>query len=224
MKHFLNRHILSLTVLDSGLITPLMAIMHRFETPGRYSATVFQGDDAVAMFNLVVNKDAPLCNIKIDVGAVDQPVYAVNPQASVLFNSPRGSGGYHVVVKALGDEAKLGAYDTRELQEGDVFMATLIRPGYYSAKNQYRATCNISVAPLRRGAIQFNPALGRGIIRNGAEPVTIECAKEYFKPQKVDVGSAQALLFTMRAPLRIRIELERLEEAGKGPQPLTHKP
>lgn len=231
MSLFINRHILSLTSLDSGLITPMMAVMHHFQEPGGYQGTLLKGEKVVSRFYLMVDTDAPLKSAKINVETCNGLSYIVNPKAYTLFHSPMGAGGYSVRVQKVDGKPTSPAFDNRELEEGDIFAASLFRPGQYTASNQKRAHCRITVARPTQRIIQYNPITHRAVIRHPAGSSSVDCSKDGFKPDKAKVELGQTILFHIKtASSRIKIQLETPEDKGpstqqrQGEHPPSKKP
>jgi len=211
MKLSFNRHILSLSVIDSGVITPMMAVIHRFREPGTYLARVLRGDDQVAGFSIVVDRDAPLVPAQIDLGDIQCPATVVNPETHVLFRAPASPEGYSVVVEQAEGRKGQVAFDNRKLGDGDILMAMLFRPGRYIATDERGAKCEISVALPVKGAARYIASQKRGVISHGSA-ISIEYGKDGFRPGKIEAASAQGLMFMIRAPARIRIAFQ--EEGG----------
>jgi hypothetical protein len=103
-------------------------------------------------------------------------------------------------------------FDNTALQDGDIFVATLLRPGYHYASNQQGAKCAISITHSKISKFQLIPTRERGIIRPNIESLTIECTASGFKPEKVNVQAAQTFLFMIRVPSRIKIEYKTAEK------------
>jgi hypothetical protein len=211
MKLYINKRILSQTTLDSGEITPMMAIMHRFAEPGTYNVTVFQGDNQTASFPLIVDENATQMLNRIDLGAANCSC-AVNPKAPTVFHAPKATKGYSVLVEKFEGTERSKVFDSKNLQDGDIFFATLLRPGDYYASNQRCIKCKISVSPLKTKRMQFTVTSQQGISRPNIETVQIECTASGFKPENVNIQSAQPLFFMIRAPSRIKIEYETPEK------------
>jgi hypothetical protein len=211
MKLYINKRILSQTTLDSGEITPMMAIMHRFAEPGTYNVTVLQGDNQTASFPLIVNENATQMLNRIDLGAANCSC-AANPKAPTVFHAPKATKGYSVLVEKFKGTERSKVFDSKHLQDGDIFFATLLRPGNYYASNQRCAKCKISVSPLKTKRMQFTVTSPQGISRPKIETIQIECTSTGFKPENVNIQSAQPLVFNIRAPSRIKIEYETAEK------------
>jgi hypothetical protein len=211
MKLYINKKILSQSTLDSGEITPMMAIMHRFVEPGTYNVTVFQGDNQTATFPLIVDQNAPLMLNRIDLGAANCSC-AVNPKAHTVFHAPKATKGYSVLVEKFEGNERSKVFDNKNLQEGDIFYASLLRPGEYHASNQRGAKCTITVSPLKTKSMQFTVTSQQGINRPNIETIQIDCTATGFKPENVNIQTAQPLVFTIKAPSRIKIEYEMAEK------------
>jgi len=221
MKAYINHHIFTQTSLDSGALTMLGAIIHNFPEPGIYHGTVFQGPETVALFQLLVEEDSPAMQADIDLAALKAPAeccdcgseghdveqyFSVNPKGYAVFYVSRGAGGYAVQVAkvpAEGDKEQqkkraAAAFDSRELKDGDLFAATLIRPGTYSVTNENaKATGQIAVAFPKPGKAPFRPG----------DPVSIECTAAVFRPAKIAIEASQGQLYRVKVPSRIKIEL-----------------
>lgn len=207
MKLVIDRRILSLSTLDSGVITPMMAVAHRFKEPGRYEVQVLQGDDQVAGFSLVVDTGAPHDPVPIDLGDIQCPIIVVSPETQVLFRAPRAQSGYTVVVERTDAEGRSTLFDTRRLEGGDIFMAVLLRPGRYIATDEGGTSCEIAVTPPGKEMVRYIPSRKEGVISGGA-PLSITYGPDGFRPGEVEARSFQSLTFMIEAPARIRIAFE----------------
>jgi hypothetical protein len=151
MKAFINHHLFTQTSLDSGSLTMLGAVIHNFPEAGEYFGTVFRGSQTVASFRLTVDKESPAMQVNIDLATLHLPPpepcdckagphdqehhFVVNPKGYAVFHVSRGAGGFAVRVGKVPGEYETKFFDSRELREGDLFAATLIRPGTYSVTN-----------------------------------------------------------------------------------------
>lgn len=214
----INRHVLSQVALDSGSLGPMATVLHRFSEPGCYNAVINQGDVACASFTLTVDKSVPATPVTINLGA-SAPCYTVSPETYVAFSAPKGPGGYSVAVwRAVGGVRSV-VFDSRMLGEGDIFVATLLRPGSYSATNQYGAKCAISLTRAAKGLAR--QLIGKQLrLHSKAECQRVESTRESFNPDKVSAETAQPILFTVRTRepcLRIKVTLEAAEDKPAKP-------
>ena len=217
-----NRHLFTTSSVDSGALTMLGVVAHRFSEPGEYMGVV-EGGREPRSFRFVVDEDAPAMQVDVDLATLgagssadcgcertsSEPGgrFAVNPRGYVLFHVSSGAGGYRVRVGRGLDEI---VFDSGRLEGEDVFAVTLIRAGTYSVRNVATdATAEIVVARARRRG-------GEG--RTPLEPVTIECTEKGFRPAKIRIQPAQGQVYRFRTPSRIVIELVAPEAPGaEGP-------
>lgn len=229
MKAFINRNLFAQTNLDSGSLTMLGAVIHNFSEPGEYHGTVLRGRDDVGNFHLTVDKECPDMQVNIDLAAIDQPDsenyesklkkrLVVNPKGYAVFHVSHGAGGYAVRVGRLDDKSKDEPFDSRELKEGDMFAATLIRPGIYSvvnANNKVRDEIVVAYSKIKKMP-SYRPS----------DPVSIRCTKKAIKldktkiertkkaiePGKIEIEPTQGQVYHFETPSRIRIELQKPED------------
>lgn len=218
MKAFINRHLFTQTSLDSGSLTMLGAVIHNFPEPGEYIGTILWKEEAVGNFRLTVDEKCPDMQVNIDLPTLHRPIseeckselmkhFIVNPTGYVLFHASHGAGGYAVRVGRLSEERKEKLFESRELKAGDLFAATLIRPGTYSITNVItRARGEIVVAYPKIGEVPYRPP----------KPVSIECTEKEFEPDKIKIEAAQGQVYRIRMPSRIRIELVKPDDGPEG--------
>jgi hypothetical protein len=231
MKAFINHHLFAQTTLDSGALTMLGAVIHNFAEAGIYHGTVFRGTETIARFQLMVDSESPAMQADIDLATLKTPpecccgepgseqLFSVNPKGYAVFFVSRGAGGYavHVArVPAEGEKEQQSrkmaalAFDSRELKEGDLFAATLIRPGTYAVTNKNaKATGQITVAYPKAGKTPYRPP----------EPVYVESTAEAFRPAKIAVEASQGQVYRVKVPSRIKIELVKPDD-GPGIAPV----
>jgi len=107
----------------------------------------------------------------------------VNPKGYAVFHVSHGAGGYAVRAGRLDGKSKDEPFDSRELKEGGMFAATLIRPGIYSVVN-----ANTKV----RGKIGVAyPKIEKTSPYRPSDPVSIRCTKKVLEPGKIEIGPAQ---------------------------------
>lgn len=216
-----NRYLLTQFNLDSGALTMLGVVMHNFSEPGLYQATVLQGEQEVGSFVLQVDEKSPATQVDIDLARLKsqlpQPCcdeatradYVVGPRGYAVFHVSDGPGGFAVVV-GRGRRERAGiVFDSRKLQEGDLFAATLLRPGAYAVTNEGgHAKADLVIAyPKRTGERYVQP-----------EPAQIQVTADGILPRRIDVQSAQSQVYQMKAPGRLRIELVRPDDGPGEPR------
>jgi hypothetical protein len=219
MKAFINHHLFTQTGVDSASLTMLSCVMYNFSDPGDYQGSVLRGKDTAGRFQLKVDKDSLNMQVDIDLVSVtadtpdacckeEQSVYVVNPKGFAVFHVSRGVGGYAVVVGRLGQERPVADFDSRELQEGDLLAVTLVRPGTYAVQLlPGGARGEIAVAyPPKAGKAPYVPP----------DAVTIDCADQSLKPNRIRISCAQGQMYRFTKPSRIKIDLVKADD---GPTP-----
>lgn len=241
MKAIINQQLIAQTTLDSGALTMLGAVIHNFPEPGEYHGAVLNGKQLAATFRLTVEEQSPATQVNIDLAALTGPLsdrpssececqverregepesaphFVVNPRGHALFYVSQGKGGFAVKVNRVNEQRIL--FDSRELQDGDLFAATLIRPGLYSVTNvPTRSRGEVVVGYPKMGKTAFSPS----------EPATIEAANKGLfvvaggkdaKLDKLRLEPAQGQLYRIRVPSRIKIELTKPDDGPKDKQP-----
>jgi hypothetical protein len=213
----INRFIFSQTNLDSGSLTVLASIVHRFSEPGLYYCKIKRGEKEVGSFQILVGQEPTLpTSTKIDLKAIanEFPEPSTNKACNCLNLS---SGGYAVFFVSSGvggytlemtmPEAKEGTkvFDSQKLTSDDMFVATLLRPGAYQITNVLtKARAELRVLYPEIGKTQRN-----------AQPAKIECNEKEIIPAKVSVNPGQGTVFSFKVPSRIKIELVSPEDRAK---------
>ena len=210
--------------LDSGALTMLGTVVHSFREAGEYRGTVRVADRPEATFYVSVDKTCAVAQVNIDLAKlisdsagdadcceeIAGPRFVVHPKGYAVFHVGSGPGGYSVNVRRADEDRNLKAYDSRELQPGDIFSAVFIRPGTYAIKNLLsKAEGEFTVAYPVVGKTAFRPP----------PPVNVECGQG-FDPRSVQLHPSQGINFHVKASARIKIELTRPED-GPGPQEPT---
>ncbi|MGI0019757.1 MAG: hypothetical protein ACREAY_04745 [Nitrososphaera sp.] len=227
MKAIINRHLFSQNSIDSGSITMHSTVVHKFSEPGEYLGKVIRGKDIVGQFRIIVGKrqDAaasqqkspasPLSptQVHVDLRQLEAPTarrpessqmsanrFTIGADGYAVFKVSTGAGGYAVEVYKAGEKEGAKVFDSRELNGDDLLYALLLRPGTYSVVN--------AVTNARAELVVAYPE--KGMPRN-LEPVRIECGNS-FAPEKINTKPMQGIVFSFKAPSRIKIDLVRPED------------
>lgn len=223
MKAIINRHMFTEGNIDSGSITMRTTVVHKFSEPGEYLGNVIKGKTVVGQFRIVVGKKPEAAmNAKpaempsgptqahIDLQQMEAPAsrsgqpavanrFAIGPDGYAVFKASAGAGGYAVeVFKAAEKGAKV--FDSRELKGDDLLYVLVLRPGTYSVTN--------ALANARAELVVAYPE--KGMPRN-LEPARVESGSS-ISPQKLDVKPMQGIVFSFKAPSRIKIDLVKPED------------
>jgi len=207
--------------LDSGALTLLGAVAHRFETPGEYRGTVRLGSAIERVFYLSVDKESPVAAADIDLAALagtqtqpddscccpeKEPRFSVNPRGYAVFRVSGGPGGHSVNLRRADPDEKTPVFNSTRLEGGAVFSARILRPGYYSVKNglaEARAELHVAYPPEAFSG--YRPP----------EPLRVEVTARGFSPQRIALQPAQGLIFDCHAPARIIIALEKADDGPR---------
>jgi hypothetical protein len=209
----INTQLFTQIGLDSGALSQLGSVVHQVSEPGDYRGVVLRGDDQVADFSFVVAKEGR-SQLDLDVAALDAggqdddcgcgpTSHDTTPLAVggyLLVHVGSGRGRYAVVVSivdASGKESRQ-VFDSRELGAGDIFAATVLRPGRYGVTNAADGSTARLEVPY--------PEPGREPLRLG-DPVTIKVGRGGFSPDEVKVKPGQGQTYAVETGARVVIEL-----------------
>lgn len=231
MKTFLNRIIFNQINLDSASLTLQGSIVHMFREPGEYYGEIKRNDSIVGRFRLLVGDEHKNKQVNIDLKSLDLPTgkheqcrdqdfFTLTTGGYCVFHVSDGLGGYTFNVYQSGKNPNERPFDSRELQDGDVFTASIIRPGVYQAINMKNKSSLEILVPYPK----------RSDKRLTLEPVTVQCTDKAIKPGKIKLQPGNGIIFSIKAPARIKIEIkkpinrpERFKEPGDVPRSIERK-
>ncbi len=205
---------------DSGALTMLATVVHRFREPGDYRAAIKQpaSDVPVGVFYLTVDPNEPSAQVNIDLAdAGNAPPagtvcacgkthsaakhYVVAPESYVVFHVGGGPGGYSAHLSRTGDGPQPKIFDTTELGPGDLFAATLLRPGLYSltnalAQETHGAEITVTYPPTSQQPFTTPPA------------ARVKTSEKGFRPARLRLIATQGIVIETTVPSRYLIELQ----------------
>lgn len=220
-------YVFSQAGLDSGALTMLGSVAHLFSKPGEYRGAVLREGRNEAVFYLTVDAKNVAAQVNIDLAAIaEAPApesgcgcgaaqtgganrFAAGPKSYVIFHVAGGPGGYAVHMSLAGEGPQAKTFDSRQLGPGDLFAATLLRPGRYSVTNTAAGA-----KPVRGSIDVAYPTAGKTAYVP-PPPVNVKCTSQAFEPAEVRVTATQGCLFTCEAPSRIVIELTKPADIPK---------
>jgi len=223
MNMSLDRNFFNQIGLDSAALTMLGTITHTFREAGEYRGVVRRTTGPEAAFYISADKNSSVAQVNIDLATLAhgtggepkcgcsaaQNRFVVHPKGYVLFHVSGGQGGYSVHVRKAEEDPNVKIFDSRELQEGDVFSAVILRPGTYSVTNLLtKAKGEITVSYPTVGKRPYRPP----------GPLVVECTAKAIESGKVKLQPGQGLNFQLKVPSRIKIELLKPDDGPKRPR------
>jgi hypothetical protein len=195
-------------------------LIHSFSEPGNYRGSVYAGKRQT-VFYVSVDPESPVAQVNIDLAALArsgvgdecgckpaQDHFSVNPKGYAVFHVSSGAGGYHVQLRRAVENRDERVFNSLTLCDGDIFSATIIRPGRYTVINTYtRAQADLVVS---------YPVIGKSAYRPPA-PVRISCTKDGFEPGYIELKPAQGLIFECQTESRVLVRLVEPDDGPKRP-------
>ena len=225
----INRFLFSQTNIDSGSLTPHSTIVCKFTDPGEYQGIIMKGSGIVSRFKLNVlderssnglsslsttnskevsqlsdeNKQVNDTSnqINIDLSNI-MSIYTLKKGDYAVFYVSTGAGGYSIEIYRFERGSQIKTFDSKELKDGVIFSAMVIRPGTYLITN----TVNNAKADL----VVNYPELGK--MKKILIPINIEINAKEIIPNKINIDPSQGLIFKINTLSRIRIELTKPED------------
>jgi hypothetical protein len=205
--------------LDSGALTLLGSVVHKMTEPGEYRG-VTSGPGGASVFYLTVTNEPGVTQVDIDLAALTPPssagagdcgcpgspasgtknVFTVGAHGYAVFHLSGGAGGHAVRLGRAAAAPAEKAFDSTTLKDGDIFAATILRPGAYRVSNALQKgarPAELTVAYPQPGKTAYAPP----------SPVRVECAAEGFSPPRIELTAMQGCVFVCTAPSRIVVEL-----------------
>lgn len=214
--------------LDSGSLTMLGTIVHNLPEVGEYRGVLHRGREIESTFSITVDKASSAAQVNIDLSRLVETAkqkedcstgpqetanhFVVNPKGYVVLHVSGGSGGYYVIIEKAEDKQRTKPFDSRQLKEGDLFAAIMLRPGTYSVANQKTNAKGQLVVEY--------PVVGKFLAKASAKtlsPIRVDCTSEKFEPNHVEIQPGHGLVFQPKVPSRIKIELLKADDGPEKP-------
>jgi hypothetical protein len=233
MATTIDRNFFTQIGMDSGSLTMLGCVLHRFTDPGEYRCVVRSGDATEAVFYVSSDPGCAVASVNIDLAALagtapsttagetgpdcgcssgaessgDGQHFVVHPRGHAVFHVSGGAGGYSVHARLAVDDRDVLGYDTTVLTAGDIFSAVILRPGRYSVGN--------ALGAARAEVTVMYPGTGQTAYKPPA-PEVVDVRDE-FEPARVALRPMQGLNFNIHTAARIVIELEEPDDGPRAP-------
>jgi hypothetical protein len=223
-KTMLNRALFVNRPLDSGALTVLATLIHRFTEPGDYELFVRREGRLIARSPVQVIGQLPDASggpagdvrtkaagsgasyqVNIDLATIGQstgdcepePTYVVATGGVMGFYVSAGTGRYTVALTRILADKKMTVLDSAAgLPEGDFFAVTLVRPGVYSVTNR------LADAQAR---VDVNLPKPEGYRPSDAS--LVQAVRGGFEPAEMKLFSGQSLVFQCQTAAHLVVEL-----------------
>lgn len=202
MKARVNIYAFRETKIQSASLGVLGNVAHPLAEDGDYLGTVFQDGKEAAAFRLRVDAQVSSPQAEVDLAGMiarsnasreqrEDAVFEVKSKGYLVLYVSEGPGGFHVVLaRATPDKRARNVFDSRTLQQEDVFIVTLLRPGAYEMREEFgKAKGQIKVAYPKAGK--------RAFVAPNA--VQVKVTSEAFDPSDVGLEAAQSVVFMVAA-------------------------
>lgn len=206
MKARVNTFAVQQSCLQSSALGVLGSIAHPIGKPGDFTGRVMQGKTQVAEFSLHADPDVDATQATIDLARIAGPPlvgqpykvhkYSVNSDGYLMLFVSEGPGGFWVQLLSHGKDRQALAFDSRRLKPGDLFIATLIRPGTHQAKMP-KAVAAIRIRAPEASDKPFQPP----------PPAGMTCTKTGFVPKRLEVYATQGIVFNFEITSGVQIDL-----------------
>lgn len=203
----LNRSIITKTKFDSRFINILACTVHQLKEPGAYFGTVYLKKEIAAEFEVILDESVEASQINIDmdsvvsknVGGGKRPIFKVGKTGHVLFCATKSDQAYRVRL-TKNPAQKRPSFDSKNLQENDLYITQYFRPGKYIATHSglKGQQLEIEVAyPSKKRNTRSSLYLKKNV----------EIRKDGFSDGSITVLPLQALVLKNEIPGHIVIEL-----------------
>ena len=131
--------------------------------------------------------------------------FQVKTGGYIVFHLSNGAGGYAVELRKTGRESKGKiVFDSRKLNENDLFVATPLRPGTYDITNvETKKKAELVVAYPEIGQIPKQP-----------QATKVECNQNAIIPKKIKINPTESLLFSFNGTFKNQ---NRSRQTGRSP-------
>lgn len=219
MKARINTYAFTQTSFASDKLSVLAAIAHPVFDEGEYMGIVYQQKKQLGTFHLSVDDKVVKTQADLDLALfvsfrqkegerLTEPDFMLRPKGYLMLHVSEGRGDFHVVLNKLGRTRPQRVFDSRSMQEEDLFVVTFLRPGQYEARDENaKRGATIMVKRPKAEKSRYIPA----------EPARIVVSEKGFAPARIEIGAAQAVIFSIESPKSsIAVDLKKPDD---GPKP-----
>lgn len=231
----INRALFTQRSFDSSRISVLSTLIHRFEEAGDYEVFISRTNRTPARFVVtVVEGDAPYQH-NLDLSTLENPKerdccredadLRLHTGGVLGFYNSQGVSTFQVRIVRLGSKEKQVLFNHAEhIPAGDFFTVTPLRPGIYRVSD----TLNKAEMALK---VVMPPSPEQGKVEKATkvkgerppstyrpdQPLLVSVGKKGFDRREASLFSGQTLVFQVQSAARLRVELEKEDEAVSSP-------
>ncbi len=231
----MNRALFTQRSFDSGRITVLSTLIHRFEEAGDYEVFISRSRGIpLRLVVSVVEGDAPYQH-NLDLSTLQKPEEreCCREEADLRlhiggvlgFYTSQGVSTFQVRIVRLGSKEKEVLLNHAEqIPAGDFFTVTPLRPGLYRVSdplNKAEMALKVVMPPPPEEKKVEKGTKARGerpaSTYRPDEPMLVGVSKKGFDRREASLFSGQTLVFQVQSAARLRVELEKEDEAVTAP-------
>lgn len=230
----LNRSLFVQRAFDSGAITVLTSLIHRFGESGDYDVFVRRARRTVARLMVrVVDSDAAYQH-NLDLANLQPGQHeCCREEADVLLHTggvlsiyaSQGSASFQVEVQRLGAKEKQVLLNNAEqVPGGDFFAVTPLQAGIYRVSdslNKAEMLLRVAMPPLpspgKKSAAGKEKKARTEREYRPDQPTLVEAGRDGFSRKEVSLFSGQSLVFQCQQAARLRVEMEKPDKPASKP-------
>ncbi len=231
----LNRALFAQRSFDSSRITVLSTLIHRFEEAGDYEVFISRTNRTPLRLAVTVADGEASYQHNLDLSTLqdtkereccrDDADLRLHTGGVLGFYTSQGVSTFQVRVVRLGSKEKQVLFDQADqIPAGDFFTVTPLRPGVYRVSdvlNKAEMALRVVMPPLPEdgGVKKESKAKGErsASTYRPDQPVLVSVGKKGFDRREANLFSGQTLVFQVQSAARLRVDLEKEDEAVTSP-------
>ncbi|MFM9946447.1 MAG: hypothetical protein ACKV1O_00765 [Saprospiraceae bacterium] len=211
MNSYINRTAIKKMQFRSAGVSVLSYIVHPLKDAGIYFGKIYKGEKLLDEFKIACLEGCNEKQVNINLSDFNfqqiaekgQKTYELSSEGYLLLYDSASNNDYQIRLEmASKDRSPKVVFDTKVLDEGDFYAATLLRPGEYKGRNlKNNAEFEVTVVyPDNKQITKSSEVI---------PPANIEVKKDGFYPASVKINPGQGLVFTIKTPSTIELGLKK---------------
>ncbi|WP_332900252.1 hypothetical protein [Haladaptatus sp. CMSO5] len=224
----LNKHLFTETKTDSGALTVLGTLIHRFTSPGEYLVAVSRAGKPVGQRLIVVDAQYHSMRAVIDLASITEgsgdtacscepeTFDCIRPDGYAIFHVSRGRGGYAVTISSLTDDKGDQGDKRTKGDKRDTRTKRNKSDGHEFDSATLTEYDTVSVTLFRPGTYALRNELTEHEVtvevsypdgERPGEPVRVTCTDRGFSPDGITLAPAQGLVVDIETKARVTVTL-----------------